>query len=173
MSSFFDEDEEIGSLPVLSPPVPNSRFSSNAHASSSHDRGSSIASGSRSFLSRLESISPNGKFERISILDDDSRLRLDEGDANGAGGLALDGDEGDEMDLDDVKRMGRIWLRERGTVEILHWEGDLVDALFDKLEQQVGQPSLVLVAEKHIGRLEGELLSKGTTSFTLPFHEYP
>ena len=47
----------------------------------------------------------------------------------------LAGEEEDE--LDDVRRLGRVWVRERGTVEIMRWEGDLVDSLFDKLEQQV------------------------------------
>lgn len=44
----------------------------------------------------------------------------------------------DEEDLDDVRRMGKVWVRERGTVDIMRWEGELVDGLFDKLEQQVG-----------------------------------
>jgi hypothetical protein len=30
-----------------------------------------------------------------------------------------------------------VWVRERGTVEIQQWEGDLIDSLLDKLEQQV------------------------------------
>lgn len=66
------------------------------------------------------------------------------GDRYGRGGVGLgDGDQGSELDLDfedeenDVKRMGRIWVKERGTVEIMPWEGDLIDGLFDKLEQQV------------------------------------
>jgi GINS complex subunit 4 len=49
--------------------------------------------------------------------------------------LDLDGEEEDEGN--DVRRMGRIWVKERGTVDIMQWEGDLIDTLFDKLEQQV------------------------------------
>ncbi|WWD19190.1 hypothetical protein CI109_103648 [Kwoniella shandongensis] len=49
----------------------------------------------------------------------------------------LDLDEMEEMEeMDDVKKMGLVWVRERGTVEIMNWEGDLIDGLFDKLEQQ-------------------------------------
>ena len=47
-------------------------------------------------------------------------------------------DETDDHDeLDDVRKMGRVWVKERGTVDIMPWEGDLIDTLFDKLEQQV------------------------------------
>lgn len=45
--------------------------------------------------------------------------------------------EEEEDDGNDVRRMGRIWVKERGTVDIMQWEGDLIDTLFDKLEQQV------------------------------------
>ena len=47
------------------------------------------------------------------------------------------GDDEDEDEGNDVKRLGRIWVKERGTGDIMPWEGDLMDALFDKLEQQV------------------------------------
>lgn len=40
-------------------------------------------------------------------------------------------------DMDDVRKMGLVWTRERGTTDIMPWEGELVDALLDKLEQQV------------------------------------
>ncbi|OXG78873.1 hypothetical protein C349_04630 [Cryptococcus neoformans var. grubii Br795] len=39
-------------------------------------------------------------------------------------------------DMDDVRKMGLVWTRERGTTDIMPWEGELVDALLDKLEQQ-------------------------------------
>ncbi|WRT68534.1 uncharacterized protein IL334_005511 [Kwoniella shivajii] len=42
----------------------------------------------------------------------------------------------DMEELDDVKKLGKIWTRERGTVELGNWEGDLIDGIFDKLEQQ-------------------------------------
>jgi hypothetical protein len=38
----------------------------------------------------------------------------------------------------DVKKLGRIWTRERGTVNIMQWEEDVIDVVLDKLEQQVG-----------------------------------
>ena len=135
MSTSFDNEDE-DDFPALPPTIPT-RFSfgdANARASSSRlpERGSSIASESRSFLSRLEaSVSPNGKSERRSILEEESKL----GDEDGVLGLEEEGDEGE---LDEVRRMGRVWVRERGTVEVMRWEGDLVDSLMDKLEQQVG-----------------------------------
>ena len=56
--------------------------------------------------------------------------------------LGLNGDGADEDDdgtdeLDDVKKLGRVWVKERGTVDLMGWEGELIDVLFDKLEQQV------------------------------------
>jgi GINS complex subunit 4 len=50
------------------------------------------------------------------------------------------GMEDDEEDGNDVKRLGRVWVKERGTGDIMPWEGDLMDQIFDKLEQQVGFP---------------------------------
>ena len=44
---------------------------------------------------------------------------------------------GDEDEGDDVRRLSRAWVKERGTQAIMQWEGDLMDELFDKLEQQV------------------------------------
>ena len=149
MSSFFDviadEDDQL-------PSPAQTRWSANAHASSSRDRESSIVSsssldgnGSRSFLSRLEStISPNGKTDRYTSVGIESVLGEDIDDGLGGRGiggkeleLGLDGEEDD--DLDDVNRMGRVWVRERGTTGIMRWEGDLIDNLLDKLEQQVRQ----------------------------------
>ena len=159
MSTFSDHDDENDFLPDLPSPLPSSRLqTANAHASSSSsrptERESSIAyasgSGSRSFLSRLEStVSPNGKDERNFVLEEASRFG-DEAD----GGLDPDGDE-DE--LGDVKRMGEVWVKERGTVEIMGWEGDLVDSLFDKLEQQVRRL-------RPVSRLDNP------SSFLPPFH---
>lgn len=54
----------------------------------------------------------------------------------GTSEMGMDEDE-DEDEGNDVKRLGRIWVKERGTGDIMPWEGDLMDALFDKLEQQV------------------------------------
>ena len=51
-----------------------------------------------------------------------------------------DMEDEDEDEGNDVKRLGRIWVKERGTGDIMPWEGDLMDTLFDKLEQQVCLP---------------------------------
>lgn len=55
----------------------------------------------------------------------------------GGGGDGGDEDETLEGDMDDVRRLGVVWVRERGTGEIMSWEGDLIDSIFDKLDQQV------------------------------------
>lgn len=49
------------------------------------------------------------------------------------------GEEEEELegDMNDVRRLGLVWVRERGTGDIMRWEGDLIDSIFDKLEQQV------------------------------------
>ena len=54
----------------------------------------------------------------------------------------------DEDEGNDVKRLGRIWVKERGTGDIMPWEGDLMDLLFDKLEQQVGSTKHPLVVRR-------------------------
>ena len=164
MSSFFDDDDDE-SIPTYRNHAagagPRGQGSRNAHASSSRltDRESSIisnssvgGSGSRSFLSRLEStVSPGRPSDRYSI-GLDSVLRDENGYVNGLDGedetgangrlarvgngkAAMDLDEDDE-DLDDVRKLGRAWVKERGTVDIMPWAGDLIDSLFDKLEQQ-------------------------------------
>jgi len=58
--------------------------------------------------------------------DDDD----DDGD-DGAG----DG-EGDEEDTR-VRRLMRAWVAERAAPSVLRWEGDIVDDLMHKVEQQV------------------------------------
>ena len=128
-----------------------------AGGSSSREGGS----GSRSFLARLEStLSPRSErysasasagptdSERGMDFDNASidlpipgqSLRTDDMDGLENGTHGLNGDDGDgedEGELDDVKRLGRAWVKERGTVDLMRWEGDLIDVLFDKLEQQV------------------------------------
>jgi hypothetical protein len=110
MSSLYDHDSD-DELPPLPPALPRYRESSIQSTSNS-----------RSFLDRLQGSSNDLK-------EDDDMASL---------GLGLDvEDEADEVDMDDVRRMGKVWVRERGILEILQWEGDLVDSLFDKIEQQV------------------------------------
>lgn len=60
------------------------------------------------------------------------------------------GDDEDEDEGNDVKRLGRIWVKERGTGDIMPWEGDLMDALFDKLEQQVCPLPVFAVGEMRV-----------------------
>jgi hypothetical protein len=70
------------------------------------------------------------------------------------GGSEMDEDE-DKDEGNDVKRLGRIWVKERGTGDIMPWEGDLMDALFDKLEQQV-RSLLYLIVSKGRVLMTGE-----------------
>lgn len=91
---------------------------------------------SESFVSRLQSASP-GPSGYGPTEDDMASLA---GGPNGgmeddedALGMMLDRED---EEMDDMKRMCRAWVRERGTIDIMAWEGDLIDGLMDKLEQQ-------------------------------------
>lgn len=64
----------------------------------------------------------------------------DDGASRGIGSEMGDMEDEAEDEGNDVKRLGRIWVKERGTGDIMPWEGDLMDTLFDKLEQQVCLP---------------------------------
>lgn len=138
MASFFDNDDDEDFLP------PNHHPQN--HASTSRLRESSIISatdsgsgaGSRSFLARLESTASPGPGRSFSSLPNDDF-------GSDLGKEKEEDEEEEEEALDDVRRMGRVWVRERGSVEIMRWEGDSVDSLFDKLEQQVCPPPLELV----------------------------
>jgi hypothetical protein len=76
-------------------------------------------------------MSPPSRSDRFSLgLEDDELM------SGIAATSELEGLE-DDNELDDVRKMGKVWVKERGTVDIMPWEGDLIDTLFDKLEQQV------------------------------------
>ncbi|TYJ58032.1 hypothetical protein B9479_001125 [Cryptococcus floricola] len=45
-------------------------------------------------------------------------------------------EETDIEDMDLVRKIGVVWTRERGTGDIIPWEGELVNDLMDRLEQQ-------------------------------------
>jgi hypothetical protein len=72
------------------------------------------------------------------------------------GDFGLDHDNGDHdagledfepfefADDNDVKRFIRVWMRERGTRDIMLWEGDLLETILYKVEQQVRRFSLSL-----------------------------
>ena len=78
-----------------------------------------------------------GRRDQGRILRSESGMDLDRDEDNGGGEVleGMLGDEGDEGD--DVRRLSRAWVKERGTQAIMEWEGELMDELFDKLEQQV------------------------------------
>lgn len=142
MSSFFDNDDEDDySLPRRQPQAGPSRRPVNLSSDpSDRARESSVTSsttapgqGPRSFLSRLESTLSPGPSDALSVGLGD--LHSDYPLPGETGGMDLDGEE--EEDLDDVRRMGKVWVRERGTVDVMPWEGELIDTLFDKLVQQV------------------------------------
>ncbi|KAL7422482.1 GINS complex subunit [Cryptotrichosporon argae] len=138
--SYFADNED--SLPV----VPHARAAAGRASSSRASvadpaAGSGAGSSSRAFLSRLESAvgSPARDGYGEGSETGDSRMgnsRMGDARMGGMGGMDEDDDDDDDEGLDDVRRLGKVWVRERGTVAVLAWEGDLVDSLFDKLEQQ-------------------------------------
>lgn len=145
--SFFDNDEDDG-YPVHSragPSRPARPTNRAGRAQSAVSATTSAGAGSRSFLSRLESTVSPGRSDPYGghEYDDDmleeevhrAEGRLDELELDEEGGA--EPDDEDESELDDVRKMGRVWVKERGTVDLMSWEGDLIDTLFDKLEQQV------------------------------------
>lgn len=131
MSSFFDDDDE-GQYPA-------------GQAQAGSSRAGSVAP--RSFLTRLSSMAgtPAPGLYGESVLDGAT-------DAGGAGG-PMDAEPApepssifstadispgaEEETLDDVRRLSRCWVRERGVPGLLRWEGELLDSLLDRLEQQV------------------------------------
>ncbi|WVW85482.1 hypothetical protein I302_107520 [Kwoniella bestiolae CBS 10118] len=146
--SFFDDDEND----PLSPP---NRPNYGVRPSSSRE-GS--VSGSSSFLDRLRStVSPPPAHQYSENENDRSRASasiFDEGSTSGRIGASsnLDDDddddhgmgsvfgneeeEEDEEDMNDVKKLGRALMRERGIPDLGGWKGELIDGVFDKLEQQ-------------------------------------
>ncbi|KAK8854666.1 hypothetical protein IAR55_003405 [Kwoniella newhampshirensis] len=152
--SFFDDEAEDS----LSPELRSVRGASSS-------RAQSIGASSSSFLDRLRStVSPDTdphsyphgadrSRASASIFDTESNLEASASTSTSHFGFTPnhqpdeEGDQGEDVELleeelremeemDDVKRMGMIWVKERGTNDIMGWEGDLIDGLFDKLEQQ-------------------------------------
>lgn len=117
MSSFFDDpdsDHETETSISYRPPAQQARASSSR---------ASLAPSSPGNQSRAFSLVPGTDDDGRSISMGTSEMGEME--------------EDDEDEGNDVKRLGRIWVKERGTGDIMPWEGDLMDQLFDKLEQQV------------------------------------
>lgn len=73
--------------------------------------------------------------------DDDQDGDLDvlpegmEMDLAGSDGLFFPGETVDSVD--DVRRLSRAWVRERGTQGLMRWQRELVESCLNKLEQQV------------------------------------
>lgn len=98
-----------------------------------------------------------GKQKQLFSMDDDddedgeeeSDVRMREGRDGGRMG---DEDGSEALDLvdiefendNDIKRLSRAWVKERGTQEIMRWEGDVVEDCLHKLTQQVGLRRLVM-----------------------------
>lgn len=122
MASFFDDPDSDHEESYGRPAQPRA---SSSRAYSTHDE--SIAPTSPSTRSRTFSLVP-GTEDEISLRDGAPGTDAD---------LDLDLLNGDDEEDNDVKRLGRAWVKERGTGDIMPWEGDLIDLLFDKLEQQV------------------------------------
>ncbi|WVO14397.1 hypothetical protein L204_102030 [Cryptococcus depauperatus] len=65
---------------------------------------------------------------------------LGEEQRNAEDNFGMDWEQIDEEmgleDIDDARRLGMAWTKERGTVDIMQWEGELMDTVLDKLEQQ-------------------------------------
>jgi hypothetical protein len=159
--SFFDNDDEDDNYPVQpragpSRPARTNNRVGRAPSIVSATTTTSAGAGSRSFLSRLGSTVSPGRSDpyRGQEYDDDmledevhrAEGRLDDLELDGEGGPELD-DE-DEGEMDDVRKMGKVWVKERGTVDLMSWEGDLIDTLFDKLEQQVCRCAYLLPAPR-------------------------
>ncbi|WWC63423.1 uncharacterized protein I303_106025 [Kwoniella dejecticola CBS 10117] len=166
MSFFDDEAEADLSPSPIRRPRPNQRASSSREGSvSASIGGSSFMDRLRSTVSPQPDPRHRHQSERsrskasASVYDESSlsnyngrehepgsgyggSLLGDEDEDGGGSGLDMgDGFEGEdedeeEEDMNDVKKLSKCWVRERGTVELGEWQGDLIDAVFDKLEQQ-------------------------------------
>lgn len=175
MSSFFDDPDSdhensyhSGSGPPPAPGQGRGRGQPRASSSSSRAQSQSLndytthsipptspSNSNRSIRSRTFSLIPG--------TEDDQSYRGGDGDGHsdigGVGGgrstIDLDLDlEMDDAGDNDVKRLGRCWVKERGTGDVMPWEGDLIDLLFDKLEQQVStSPGSVSGARGRVGSL--------------------
>jgi hypothetical protein len=158
MPSFFDSDDEDSSIPPRSN-ARRDRDSLPNHASSSRASASSPISNS-SFADRMRSTvtptragrSSSTGFTTVDGSSSTGIKRFDlgdleeedpsEGDTGGLnefnGGDGLEDFEAYNFEDDnDVKRLIRAWMRERGTRDIMLWEGDLLDTILHKVEQQV------------------------------------
>ncbi|KAJ9110574.1 hypothetical protein QFC20_002903 [Naganishia adeliensis] len=130
-------------------PIP----ANNAHASSptlpssprggdtsffNNDRASSDVTGMTTFDIDPE---PRGKSRRLADLDT-AALFGGTGDVplldniDTGGGDLPEGEESDEESINDVTRLIKAWVRERGTPDLMTWQGDLVEECLHKLGQQ-------------------------------------
>lgn len=68
----------------------------------------------------------------------------------------------DEEEETEVKRLTKVWVRERGTPEIMQWEGELVEECLHRLQQQVSPQGTRQIGR---GREQGP---RPVNAFTLP-----
>lgn len=129
MPSFFEDDSDSDGrpspAPQARPPPPPAR------AGSSSTSGARAGPGPSSFLNRALSSRHSSPEDHRQPEDAYMGGPQDDDGDDGAG----DG-EGDEEDTR-VRRLMRAWVAERAAPSVLRWEGDIVDDLMHKVEQQV------------------------------------
>jgi hypothetical protein len=157
MPHYFDSDEE-DQIPTTRYPARNrERDSDPTHASSSRTPGpltssptrterSNAARGMRSSSTAFALVDDNAvplgsrRYDLGEIDEEfggmDDPMNMDEA---GLGlGAGLEDFEGYTFqDDNDVKKLIRVWMRERGTRDIMLFEEELLDNVVDKVEQQV------------------------------------
>ena len=138
MPSFFDDDSDSDGRP--SPPR-QQRPTGPSAGGSSAGGGARAGPGPSSFLNRALS-------SRHSSPDDadySNHRPSNGGDVPMRGPLDDDDDDGGDDGLDDgeedtnVRKLMRAWVGERAAPSLLRWEGDVVDDLMHKVEQQVSK----------------------------------
>ena len=118
-------------------------------------------------LTTLDGSSTGIKRYDLGDLDEDG----DDVDINGLGLSGPDGGLGKGLedfeayhfeDDNDVKQLIRAWMRERGTRDIMLWEGELLETILHKVEQQVSFGQTVLSIEgDRLEILTAPLLASG------------
>ncbi|KAJ9104350.1 hypothetical protein QFC19_003992 [Naganishia cerealis] len=131
MSSFFSDDEQEQERPITSSssffphssPEPGFDFQSNVGQAGSSRVVRRVVDGVRDELFAGVGDVPAGQAL--------ANVGIGLGDGGGDG----DAEEEDE-DENDVGRLTKVWVRERGTPEIMQWEGELVEECLHKMGQQ-------------------------------------
>ncbi|KAJ9123769.1 hypothetical protein QFC24_003543 [Naganishia onofrii] len=193
MSSFFSDDEqddqEQGRAQGQRQEPPTRRGRA-APRLARHLRPTTAATADTASIPALEQDEGNGISFRSDVGDAGSDRRpgfggldlgLDEDELFGGAGnvpaeppghlladIGLGGEqEEDEEEETEVKRLTKVWVRERGTPEIMQWEGELVEECLHRLQQQVSswrasgpngseRPLLKTSLTHHTGRMSKE-----------------